>query len=49
MVIIGDTLSKREALGRIGMLNFCTFKDFFITANSLHLYINLEICKVILF
>lgn len=37
-VIIGDTLSKCEALGRIEMLSFCTFKDFFITPNSLHLY-----------
>lgn len=45
-VIIGDTLSKCEALARMGMLYFCTFKDFFITFNSLHLYINLEICKV---
>lgn len=28
------------------MLSFCTFKDFLITPNSLHLYINLEVCKV---
>lgn len=48
-VIIGDTLSKWEALGRMEMRSFCTFKDFFIIPNSLCLYINLGVCRVIFF
>lgn len=48
-VIIGDTLSKCEALGRIEMLSFHTIKDFFVTPNSLHLCINLDVCRVISF
>lgn len=48
-VIIGDTLSKCEALRRIEMLSFYTFKDFFITPNSLHLCIYVAVCQVIVF
>lgn len=48
-VIIGDTLSKYEALGRVEMRSFCTFKDFFIIPNPSRLYINLDVCRVIFF